>query len=135
MAFTFWLTASAALFCAALVWGIRLLITSWSNPLNKIPGPAFARWSDLGLKLAVISGRRIYYVDSLHKQYGPYVRLSPDEVSVADAQDFAQIHRGSTSYCKAQWYLKFATWSRPVLFSMTGNKDHAARRKVLARGV
>ena len=129
-----WLAGSATLAGAALLWIVKVLLAAWSNPLNKIPGPKYAKWSGLGLKLATITGRRIYFVDSLHRQYGPYVRLSPNEVSIADPYAFAQIHLVSSGFSKAPWYGKFALWPRPVLFSMMSNRDHAARRKILARG-
>ena len=46
----------------------------------------------------------MYYVQSLHNTYGPYVRLSPTEIAVADPTAFSQIHRIGSGFVKTQWY-------------------------------
>lgn len=98
-----------------------------------MPGPQWARWTNLPLKVATISGRRVHYVHALHQQYGPYVRLSPDEVGVNDAQGFKQIHAISSGFTKSPWYQQLNQAERPGVFAMSDVKAHAARRKLFAR--
>ncbi len=76
----------------------------------------------------------MYYVDSLHKRYGPTVRLAPSEVAVSDPQAFQQIHKIGSGFYKSQWYQDLVTFERLSLFAMADAKQHAARRKLLARG-
>jgi cytochrome P450 len=102
--------------------------------LNAVPGPAVAKWVNWGLKLQVISGRRMYYVHQLHQKYGPFVRIAPDEVSVADPATFARIHKIGSGYEKSAWYGEFTSFPRPTLFVMRDPKVHGARRRLLARG-
>lgn len=83
--------------------------------------------------MAVMAGRRVHYVHALHEKYGPYVRLSPNEVSVNDAGGFKQIHAISSGFAKNQWYQDLTTMERPGIFAMNDKKAHAARRKLFAR--
>jgi cytochrome P450 len=79
-------------------------------------------------------GRRIHYIDSLHRIYGPYARISPTEVAVNDPAGFKQIHSVTSGFEKSLWYQKLVLFKRPTLFGMTDNKTHGLRRRMLARG-
>ena len=81
-----------------------------------------------------MGGRRIHYIDSLHRTYGPYVRISPTEVAVNDPAGFKQIHSVTAGFEKSPWYQKLVFFKRPTLFGMTDNKTHGVRRRLLARG-
>ncbi|RMY93361.1 hypothetical protein D0862_09231 [Hortaea werneckii] len=85
------------------------------------------------LRLAVVGGRRIHYVHALHKKYGPYVRISPNEIAVNDPKGFKQIHGIGSGFTKAEWYLHLVDVDRPGVFAMTDQRAHAARRKMFAR--
>ena len=101
--------------------------------MNVIPGPLIARWVNWRLKLAIISGRRMYYVHHLHQQYGSYVRISPTEVAVSDPEGFIQIHKVASGFTKSIWYTDIVQPERPTLFTMVDAKAHAARRRLMAR--
>lgn len=101
--------------------------------MNKVPGPWHARWTTLRLKLATLSGRRIHYVHALHQQYGPYVRLSPTEIAVNDAEGFKQVHSFTKPWNKSHWYEVMVQQKKPVFFSMAEPGPHGARRKMFAR--
>ncbi len=102
--------------------------------MNAIPGPTISKWVNWRLKLAIISGQRMYYVHQLHQRYGPFVRITPNEVSVADPVAFAKIHKIGSGYEKSSWYEDFTAFPRPTLFVMSDPKVHGARRRLLARG-
>jgi hypothetical protein len=53
-----------------------------------------------------MSGQRCFFIDALHKQYGPVVRIAPTEISVADAAGFKEIHKIGGGYVKSSWYGK-----------------------------
>ncbi|KAI6858022.1 cytochrome P450 monooxygenase-like protein [Hortaea werneckii] len=126
-------TAIACLCLVSSVVILRILRRGLTNPLNKVPGPWYARWTNLPLKLAVVGGRRIHYVHALHKKYGPYVRISPNEIAVNDPKGFKQIHGIGSGFTKAEWYLHLVDVDRPGVFAMTDQRAHAARRKMFAR--
>ncbi|KAG8630441.1 hypothetical protein KVT40_002060 [Elsinoe batatas] len=113
---------------------LTLLVHALNNPLKHVPGPYYSLFTRLPLKWAILSGRRIHYVDSLHAKYGPFVRISPVEVSVSDAGAFSEIHRVGTSFRKSDWYHSFTQQKdRFSLLTMTDQKAHASRRKLFAR--
>ncbi|RMZ74756.1 hypothetical protein DV737_g5768, partial [Chaetothyriales sp. CBS 132003] len=70
-----------------------VLVRGFQNEFRRVPGPWYTLFADLVLKISVITGRRMYYVDSLDKKYGPYVRMGPNEVAVNDPVGFVQIHK------------------------------------------
>ena len=102
-------------------------------PTRHLPGPWYTRFTHLRLKQAVVTGQRIFYIDSLHKQYGPIVRLSPTEVGVADLDAFKEIHKIGTKYMKSEWYLRLANFPKAGVFTMLDPHEHGPRRKLLSR--
>jgi cytochrome P450 len=107
---------------------------SLTSPLRKVPGPWISRYTNLQLKFAVTGGRRIFYIDDLHKKYGPIVRISPTEVAVADPAAFKQIHAVSSKFAKDIWYEKLTNFPRLSVFTMRNPREHGQRRKLFARG-
>ncbi|KAF1350640.1 sterigmatocystin biosynthesis P450 monooxygenase [Delphinella strobiligena] len=104
------------------------------SDLRNIPGPYHARWTRLGLKLQIMQGRRTQYIHALHLNYGPFVRIAPNEVSVADLDAFRTIHRIGGGFLKSGWYTSFVGDVPPGIFSMIDPKQHAQRRRLLAQG-
>lgn len=76
----------------------------------------------------------MYYIHALHNRYGPFVRISPHEISVSDPEAFIQIHRINSGFHKSQWYQDLVSFERPVLFNETEPRAHSIRRRLLARG-
>ncbi|KAF2130179.1 cytochrome P450 [Dothidotthia symphoricarpi CBS 119687] len=121
---------------SVLVTGIivaRFLYVSLTCPTRHLPGPWYTRFTHLRLKRAVVTGQRIFYIDNLHKQYGPIVRLSPNEVAVADLDAFKEIHKIGTKYLKSEWYLRLANFPKAGVFTMLDPREHGPRRKLLSR--
>lgn len=82
----------------------------------------------------------MYYVHELHKTYGPFVRLAPDKLAVADPSSFVAIHRIGSGFLKTSWYEDFAAGVDNSgigvgLFAMRDPKEHAARRKLFSRAL
>ncbi|KAF2201769.1 cytochrome P450 monooxygenase-like protein [Delitschia confertaspora ATCC 74209] len=102
-------------------------------PTRHLPGPWYTRFTHLRLKQAVMSGQRIFYVHDLHEKYGPIVRLSPNEVGVADLESFKEIHKVGSKYLKSEWYQRLANFPKPGVFTMTDPREHALRRRLLSR--
>jgi cytochrome P450 len=66
------------------------------------------------------------------------VRVAPGHVAIADLAAFKEIHRIGSGFCKTEFYhhLTPTEGAKPPygLFQMTDPKDHASRRKLLAKG-
>lgn len=80
----------------------------------------------------MLSGRRIFYVDDLHRQHGSVVRIAPNEVAISDLAGVAKIHKVGSGFLKSAFYQKLVA-SEPGIFSMKDPHDHAVRRKLFAR--
>jgi len=129
--------SSAASAGLVLCWLLfRIVQIGFLTRLRTIPGPWHARFCNWGLKLATLSGVRIHYIHRLHQIYGPIVRVAPNEIAINDAQCFKEIHRVGGGFLKTRWYreMGLAGVNRPGIFGMTNPKQHAIRRKLLARG-
>lgn len=103
-----------------------------ANPLNKIPGPLYARFTTIPLKLAVISQRRIHHIHALHEHYGPIVRCGPNELAISDVQAHRKIHGINPVFDKSDWYRSLSDFDRDGIIMMNG-KAHAARRRLLSK--
>ncbi|KAM0717277.1 hypothetical protein Q7P37_007129 [Cladosporium fusiforme] len=113
---------------------LTFLYRALSNPLRSLPGPWYSIFTRLPLKIAIISGRRIFHVHDLHAKYGPIVRIAPNEVAVASTAGLSQIHRANSPFYKTEWYHELtAQAGRYNVFAMTDPKAHTVRRKLMAR--
>ncbi|KAL5340232.1 cytochrome P450 [Aspergillus crustosus] len=117
---------------AIVAWIIQLAYKTYTSPLTPIPGPLYTSLTRLPLKLSIITGRRIHFIHALHKTHGPIVRISPDEISISSLPEFKEIHRPGSGFLKTGWYEKFVMRHLGV-FAMRDAKQHAGRRRLLAR--
>ena len=98
-----------------------------------MPGPWYTKLTGLPLKLNVIRGRRIYYIDELHQRYGPIVRISPKEIAVADLESVLRIHKVNSGFLKTDWYERLNGFPRMGVFALRSPHHHSKRRKLFAR--
>lgn len=113
---------------------ISCLYAAITSPLKRIPGPWISLFTDRQLKSAGTAGKRIFYIDELHKKYGPIVRISPDEVTVFDIEAFRQIHAVSSGYTKSDFYTKLINFPVHSVFTLKDAKAHGVRRRLFAKG-
>ncbi|KAE8347348.1 hypothetical protein BDV24DRAFT_173226 [Aspergillus arachidicola] len=118
---------------AFTLWIVQVLYAAFTSPLRRVPGPLYTVLTRLPLKLASLTGNRIYFVHELHRKYGPIVRIAPDEVDISSLAEFREIHRAGSPFLKSKWYEKFVPSKRSGVFTMRDPKEHAARRKLFAR--
>ena len=88
------------------------------------------------LRFYTLSGRRIFYVDDLHKSYGDVVRIGPSEVAIADLAGVPQIHKTGSGFLKSNFYAKLTTagtMREPGIFAMQNAQQHASRRRLFSR--
>jgi cytochrome P450 len=118
---------------ALAVFLFTTLVSGLRSQLTKIPGPWYSRFTHLALKYETIRGRRAFYVHNLHLQYGPIVRIAPNEVAIADLAAFSQIHKVGSGFHKAPWYDTITPNRPPGIFTMRDPHRHAARRRLFAQ--
>ncbi len=60
--------------------------------MAKFPGPKWTAFSRLPLVSATIRGQTWQYLDKLHAQYGPVVRIAPDEITTTRSDAWKDIY-------------------------------------------
>ncbi|KIJ38622.1 hypothetical protein M422DRAFT_112553, partial [Sphaerobolus stellatus SS14] len=101
--------------------------------LKDVPGPWLAKYTSLLLGYYTRTGKRYLYVDNLHKKYGPFVRITPTQVSCASQSAPNTVYaQGSASLAKTPFYRAFYVDGTPSLFSTQDRSGHASKRRVLA---
>ncbi|KAF8851158.1 cytochrome P450 [Acephala macrosclerotiorum] len=97
------------------------------HPLAHIPGPLLARISSLWLYYHAYVGDEATVINKAHAQYGPYVRVSPNEVDISDADAIAPIYVNRGGFLKAPCYANFDIDGHKTIFS-TIDMEYRARR-------
>ncbi|KAK1750767.1 putative sterigmatocystin biosynthesis P450 monooxygenase [Echria macrotheca] len=106
---------------------------SLSSPLNRLPGPWYARFTSLILKWHEFRAQRTAYIHRLHLRYGPAVRIAPSEVAFASASAVKEIYcSGGSGYDKTEFYDLFKVYGRRTMFTTLNKEDHARRKRILA---
>ncbi|KXJ95167.1 cytochrome P450 [Microdochium bolleyi] len=106
-----------------------------TGPLAKLPGPWWSKFTSLPIAYQVFHGTRIYLLHDLHKKYGPIIRATPSEVSVADPKAAYEIHKFRSEYLKTQFYEDFAPDGAQNIFTTADPAHHARWRKLFASSV
>ncbi|EGE04287.1 benzoate 4-monooxygenase cytochrome P450 [Trichophyton equinum CBS 127.97] len=104
--------------------------------LSHIPGPFFARFTNIPRLLWVKSfnAHRIHI--DLHKKYGPIVRFGPNMVSVGDPREIGTIYSFKKPWPKSDFYrsLLLKTRSKPVegIFATQNEAIHRALKRPIS---
>ncbi len=74
------------------------------SPIKHIPGPAIAAYTNWWLVYKTVKCVRAKTIHDLHVKYGPWVRISPNEVSTADSQAIVPIYGVNSNFVKTEFY-------------------------------
>ncbi|KAM7211792.1 Cytochrome P450 [Rhypophila decipiens] len=76
-----------------ILWLIGLVFwRRWLHPLSKYPGPFLYTVSSVTNVIGLLGGKHHIMVRKLHEQYGPIVRVSPNELSFCGADAWEDIY-------------------------------------------
>ncbi|KAL2156198.1 hypothetical protein VTH82DRAFT_943 [Thermothelomyces myriococcoides] len=118
---------------AIVLLAVHALRRALTSPLNKIPGPWYARFTTLVLKWHEFRANRTGYVHAMHLKYGPTVRIAPNEVVFASASAVKEIYcSGGSGYDKTDFYDMFKIYGRRTMFTTLNKDDHAKRKRIIA---
>ncbi|KAL3417395.1 hypothetical protein PVAG01_11395 [Phlyctema vagabunda] len=103
------------------------------SPLADVPGPFWASVTRFWYFHRISAGDMHRYTKDLHRQYGPLVRIAPDEVSCSDPEAKDIIYATNKGYTKTDFYLTQAPKLSPHGDSFTelDEKKHTSRRKMI----
>ncbi|KAL7940118.1 benzoate 4-monooxygenase cytochrome P450 [Trichoderma barbatum] len=123
-----------------IIYSVPLLLVAWVgivaiyrvtfHPLARIPGPKIAAITQLYQTFySYYNNQSRFYqkVESLHAKYGPVVRITPDEVSLSDPENYSTIYHVGTKYGKPDAY--YHVFQAPgSFFTAADNREHSIRR-------
>ncbi len=72
-----------------------------NTSIRSIPGPFFAKFSNLWLLLQARQGKRYKSVDEAHAKYGKLVRIQPNHVSIADESAIQDVYGHGNGFLKS----------------------------------
>ncbi|KAI0131911.1 cytochrome P450 [Xylariales sp. AK1849] len=122
--------AATAILVASFAW----IYTVLNSHVAKLPGPWYTKWTDVVLKYNALKGRRPAYVHALHLKYGPVVRISPQETSLADPSATQRIYRIKGEFLKADMYSKIAPGLTNIFITRDAS-THKRYRRLLSNGI
>jgi len=110
------------LYTSLLVW--RLFF----NPLNKFPGPFAARLTHFHFTLSNRGLDRHRTLQKLHRIYGDFVRIGPNDLSIIDPRGVVVAYGPQSRCTKAPWYGMDGHYNS--LQTTRDRADHDRRRRV-----
>ncbi|PGH15628.1 hypothetical protein AJ80_05493 [Polytolypa hystricis UAMH7299] len=127
-----YLTAKIAALYLSGLYSSLVVFRLFLNPLNKFPGPFWARLSSFTLVYNVGKKKNgHYHFQNLHKKYGRIVRIGPNDLSITDA-DCVEVVSSAKSKCtRAPFYSQ----AHPItsLHVTRDPMEHAQRRRVWSK--
>ena len=101
------------------------------SPLAKFPGPRLSAISRLPFVNAHIKGKLHDYFCDLHAQYGPIVRVAPDELTTIDASAWKEVYQRRPGLPKDPFARTPPPNGAETLFTAEGH-THARIRRTFA---
>ncbi|PVI03628.1 benzoate 4-monooxygenase cytochrome P450 [Periconia macrospinosa] len=106
------------------------------HPLAKFPGPWYATISNFWYSMRFLGGRQPKHILSMHRKYGPVVRIAPNELSFNTAQAWKDIYNyssGNPPFVKSKFYEggTFADQCGSIV-SERDPEEHGRMRKLLS---
>lgn len=120
-----------------------LLLTAASYPtvvsiyrLRHIPGPFWAKFSNLQRLAWVRTGRSHDIYSEIHAKYGDCVRIGPDVVSISDPSAIATVYPMRPGFPKSKFYRAFMPWTKngllPAIFTTQDEGLHKQLKSPIA---
>ncbi|MCJ1313489.1 hypothetical protein MMC25_007167 [Agyrium rufum] len=99
--------------------------------LYSIPGPSFAKFTNLWYMYQCRQGSRYLAVDEAHKKFGTLVRIQPNHVSIADPEAIPVVYGHGNGFLKSEYYDAFVSIQRG-LFNTRDRAEHTRKRKTIS---
>jgi hypothetical protein len=108
---------------------LRCIFRIFLHPLSHIPGPFLAKVTSLWLHYHAYIGDEASAIHRLHAKYGPYVRVSPNEVDISDVDAIQPLYVSKSGFPKAKCYANFDIDGHNTIFSTTDHEYRAVRAR------
>ncbi|GAA5959277.1 hypothetical protein JCM3765_005130 [Sporobolomyces pararoseus] len=101
-------------------------------PLRRYPGPFWAGFTRLWLAKQARVGKRSEIVHKEHLKHGKFVRIGPNEVSIADPRALPIVYAHGNGSIKADFYDAFVASPVRGLFNTRNRAEHTRKRKIVS---
>ncbi|KAF1960044.1 cytochrome P450 [Byssothecium circinans] len=128
------LLLTASIFGALFLYVTAVIIYRLTlHPLARYPGPPLARITDIYLTYYAYRGSRHLCYARAHEQYGSYVRIGPNTLSINTATALKTIYTFRANVRKADFYTAFPANKKTVnVHSSIDKLQHARKRRVMS---
>ncbi|KAF8858714.1 putative benzoate 4-monooxygenase cytochrome P450 [Acephala macrosclerotiorum] len=99
--------------------------------IKGVPGPKLYALTKWRLAYDDWRGTRTRTINQLHQEFGPVVRIGPNEMSFNSLSALKTIYGAGSGFERTTYYRMFDVYGRPNLFSFTSVKAHGERKKLL----
>lgn len=103
------------------------------SPLARIPGPKLAALTYWVVERHHFRETGGPWVRKLHEKYGPIVRVSPNEVDIADPTCLAKLYGVRSPFAKPANAAMFQNYGSECAFSAVSRETHRTCRKFVAK--
>lgn len=140
--FQAWLSGAAALRAVLVSFAasstcvlLYVLYQRFFSPLAKVKGPFWASLSPAWKLLQFTKGNFHEKIAELHDEYGPIVRIAPNEVIISDKSAIREIYSTTQGrdFLKTDYYDPFTAF-RPTIFGQRDPHLHAKRKRIVSHG-
>jgi hypothetical protein len=117
-----------------LYWVLWAVYSRTSHPLASIPGPFWPSISRLWYMYRIYVGDMHDVQRRLHEQYGPIIRIAPNEVSTTDLSAIPKIYRYQAPLTKTDFY---SVWGGGTIsdqldtFAQPDERVHSNYRRIV----
>jgi benzoate 4-monooxygenase len=114
---------------------IYVVYQRFFSPLARVPGPFWASLTPFWKLTSFKRGDFHETILTLHRRYGPIVRIAPTEVIISDRSAIREIYNTvqARDYLKTDYYDAFTAF-RPTIFGQRDPHLHAQRKRIVSHG-
>ncbi|KAJ9622990.1 hypothetical protein H2204_011334 [Knufia peltigerae] len=117
---------------ALVVFAVASPSTTKARKLRRIPGPWVYAATRFRLSWDAWRARSIHAVLELHRQYGPVVRIGPNEVSFNSLSALRTIYGAGSGFERTSFYRMFDVYGHRNLFTFESGTLHRDRKKLIS---
>ncbi|KAL1595171.1 hypothetical protein SLS60_009859 [Paraconiothyrium brasiliense] len=112
----------------------RVLYNLFLHPLRSFPGPLSSRATILTSQREIVKGNFPFWLNELHRKYGPVVRYAPDELSTIDSRVWKDVYGHNTTrhFTKEKTFYGPDYYGNPAGLIRADNAGHAHQRKLVS---
>ncbi|KAI1774065.1 cytochrome P450 [Hypoxylon cercidicola] len=126
------MTAIATILYALGLFGSIVIYRAYFHRLRHFPGPRLAGITKFWHVWKCRTGQNHLVLEKLYRQYGPFIRTGPEELTVVDPEVLLTVNAARSRCTKSPWYDFLHPQS--AINTTRNIKDHDRRRHIWDRG-